>query len=229
MKFEIVFLYSGSPPYNPPPIVRPKPSCLPYHHHHHPPIVVPPIAIGAGGSIIHKGIETIKHNINNIGHFFKDVGIGWGAGGNGAAGYYFHRRSDNLNNDEWEPHVKQGTYLPNKKRAKRDISHGHGWTNSGFDNVIPLPGPCPVPVNTVHSDYSSRPYSVGLGSLIGWTKPGNHFLGGFKGGYSDSVIIPPPDYSTNKGYGWGYGQNHCKSDFECPGNMLNLIRKKRIR
>lgn len=195
------------------PIVKPKP-CVPYYS---PPIVIPPIP---GGGIIHKGIETLKHGVQNIGQLFKGhVGVGTGWGGNGAAGYYFHRRSDDNGNPIMYGNVDDA-YESKKRRRTRSLSHALGWGHAGLDKVVSA-GPCPV--YSAQPIYPPRPYSVGLGSLIGWTKPGNQIHEGFGRGFGYSnTITYPPVYTTSSGFGWGtgYGSNFCKSDFECPGEVF---------
>ncbi|CAL8080953.1 unnamed protein product [Orchesella dallaii] len=216
--------WGSSLPYNPPPIVRPK-VCQPHHHQHN---ILPVGSLHAGGNILHKGIATLKHGVQNIGQFFKGhVGSGWTAGGNGAAGYYFHRRSDDTTLTDERKHY--GINSSKKRRHARSVNKGWGsGAGGGFDQVVV---PCPVYSSPPNLGWPVvRPHSVGLGSLIGWTVPGYQIHGGigYSGGLNQHGSI---GYSSGGlyqhgspgvGSGWG-GSNFCRSDYECPGkNHQNL-------
>jgi len=204
------------PPYNPPPIVKPR-LCQPHLHYHQHQGHIPPIGLHggiAGGNILHKGIETLKHGVQNIGQFFKGhVGSGWTGGGNGAAGYYFHRRSDDTQTDERKHY---GINSSKKKRHTRSVNKGwgSGGGGGGFDQVVV---PCPVYSSPSLGWPPVRPLSVGLGSLIGWTVPGNQIHGS---GYNSGLY---QHGNLGGGYGWGGGSNFCRSDYECPGNLRDIM------
>lgn len=172
-----------------------------------------------GGSIFHKGIESIKHNFHNIGQFFKEAGGGgWGSGGNGAAGYYFHRRSDSPFPVDGTANHNHGEAPSNKKRRlARSL-------NKGFDSAQVLP--CPLPVVPNYGWGINRPQSVGLGSLIGWTRPPvNHIHGGFIGGGAHAFPHGHGNFGGGNGWGVGlHGSPHCRWDHECSGNEFEFTK-----